>query len=280
MSAPRFELDRRAQPGRAVRAMAVARLDYAIGGLAAGDALGVHEARKVCKQLRGLLRLVQPQLGGAYRDENARLRDAGRALSKGREATVLVETADALFARDAELAEVARLVRRRPRPRGDLPLLEARAQLEAARRHAADWPLRDLSAGDLLVRLLAGYRRARRGWREARRRPTVLVLHEWRKQAKYHGYQCALVAPLWPAARARIPQLKKLSDVLGRHHDLHVLAMALRRNAVTHVPPELARLARRRIGGEQGHAARQALKLGRALFMKEPMAWLEAPYVA
>lgn len=277
MSAPRFELDRRAAPGRAVRTVALARLDYALAGLAAGDANAVHEARKVCKQLRGLARLVRPQLGGLYVDENIRLRDAGRALSKGREATALVETADALFARDAELAEVARLIRRRPRPRGDLPLRQARAQLEAARRHAADWPLRDLSAGDLVVQLVAGYRRARRGWRAARRRPTVLVLHEWRKQAKYHGYQCALVAPLWPAARNRIPPLKALSDVLGRHHDLHVLALALRRNAGTHVPPALARLARRRIAGEQVHAARQALKLGSALFARAPMAWLEAP---
>ena len=277
MSAPRFELDRRARPGSAVRSVAVARLDYAIAGLAAGDASGVHEARKACKQLRGLLRLVRPQLAGAYRDENLRLRDAGRALSRGREAAVLVETADALFAGDAELAALAPLIRRRPQPDMAGALREAQQRLAAARQHAAAWPLGDLSAGDLMVGLLAGYRRARRGYAQARRRPTVLVLHEWRKQSKYHGYQCALLGQVWPALRARIKPLKAQSDLLGRHHDLHVLTLALRRNAGTGVGQELARIARRRIAGEQAHATREALKLGKALYVREPMDWLSAP---
>jgi CHAD domain-containing protein len=276
-SAPKFELNPRLRPAGAARAVALAQLDHALHGLAHGDPDAVHEARKVCKKLRALLRLVRPFLGRAYRAENARLRDVGRALSQGREAAVLVETADALFGSDDALEPLAERIRERPHPETGVSLRDAQQLLQTERRRVAEWPVRELSAGSLMAGLLGGYRRARAAYRQARRGPTALALHEWRKQAKYHGYQSALVSPLWPDARTRVDRLKKLSDLLGHHHDLHVLAMLLRRQGATLGSAALLKKARRKISGAQREDAQGAFKLGKLLFGQRPLAWLAVP---
>ena len=50
----------------------------------------VHEARKCCKKLRALLRLVRPAISArTYRDENTAFRDAARPLTAVRDAKVL-----------------------------------------------------------------------------------------------------------------------------------------------------------------------------------------------
>jgi CHAD domain-containing protein len=276
-AAPPFRLSPRVQPAEAARAVALAQLDYALHGLERGDAEAIHEARKACKKLRALLRLIRPFLGRAYRSENTRLRDVGRKLSRGREAHVLVETADAIFGGDDRLDELAERIRQRPHPATAVSLREARTLLHAARERAAEWPIRQLSAGSLIVGLVLGYRRARQGWHTARRHPSApLAFHEWRKAAKYHGYQSALVGPLWPEARSRARRLDKLSDLLGEHHDLHVLTVALRRLQPGLGSDELLALARGRIRERQHALAAASLELGALLFRHKPLEWLEA----
>ena len=278
--APAFELDPRLPPARAVHRVATAQFDRALAALTRRDAAAVHDTRKVCKKLRALLRLIRPMLGRAYLAENARLRDTGRVLSRGREAVVLVETADRLFGADAGLAPLAQCIREWPHPETAVPFQEARDLLETGRRSAAGWPIRRLSAGNLMIGLLAGYRRARRAYQQARRSPTPLALHEWRKQAKYHGYQAALLSRLWPDARSRVNRLKKLSDLLGEHHDLHVLAMQLRRRKAGIACPERLPAARKRIRDAQAECTKEALALGKLLFVAGPLAWLEGPVAA
>ncbi len=65
------------------------------GGQKRGEA--IHEARKSLKKIRGALRLVQPELGRVYRDENTRMRDLGRQLSEIRDATAIIEVFDGLI---------------------------------------------------------------------------------------------------------------------------------------------------------------------------------------
>src|SRR5579871_6140946 len=56
----------------------------------------IHEARKNIKKIRGVLRLMQPELGEVYRTENIRFRDIGRQLSQFRDAGAMIETFDEL----------------------------------------------------------------------------------------------------------------------------------------------------------------------------------------
>src|SRR5262249_19554178 len=74
----------------------------------------VHELRKRCKKVRGLLRLVRPALGDTYAIENAHFRDAARSLSPLRDAHTALVAYDALLdhyrgeVRRASLAAVRR----------------------------------------------------------------------------------------------------------------------------------------------------------------------------
>ena len=56
----------------------------------------IHEARKNIKKIRGVLRLVRPQLGEVYTQENIHFRDIGHLLSEFRDAGAILETFDAL----------------------------------------------------------------------------------------------------------------------------------------------------------------------------------------
>ena len=69
-----------------------ARTAHAGGGPSEEDP--VHEARKSCKKIRAILRLVRDHIGSdVYASENRIFRDIGRALSSARDGTVLLETA-------------------------------------------------------------------------------------------------------------------------------------------------------------------------------------------
>src|SRR5579864_4999680 len=54
----------------------------------------IHEARKSVKKVRGVLRLMRPQLGRTFTVENTHFRDIGRQLSAFRDAGAMLETFD------------------------------------------------------------------------------------------------------------------------------------------------------------------------------------------
>jgi len=59
----------------------------------------IHQVRKRCKKLRGLLRLVRPGFERTYQGENKTFRDAARQLSGIRDVAALIETYDMLLGR-------------------------------------------------------------------------------------------------------------------------------------------------------------------------------------
>lgn len=266
-AAPRLRLDPRLAPGAAVRRLALSQLDHARAGLARGDTRGIHEARKSCKKLRALLRLVRGELGAAYPTQNRRLRDTARALSPLREAAVLRATARSF---GIGLTTGGR-------PPDTTAALRRALRLTAARRRAIDrWALEDVSRESLAAAVTAGYRRARRSAKQARRRPRPAVLHEWRKQVKYHRYQCEAAAPLWPGLARRVRALEVLGEALGRHHDVEMLAQELRRHPLRAGNADLVFRTVRRMRREQARLAARALRAGQRLFAEPARAWLDA----
>jgi len=76
-----LQLDETVEDG--LRRIAVELIDDSIGWLDRSDRApdaAVHEVRKDCKKLRGLLRLVRPAAPALYRAENRIFRDAARPL--------------------------------------------------------------------------------------------------------------------------------------------------------------------------------------------------------
>jgi len=275
----RFERDASVQKN--LRRIALAQIDGAVAsiddhGLASG--LVVHEVRKSCKKLRGLLRLVRPAFD-FYARENAALRDMASALSPLRDAAVLIETYDALM--DAHDGTVERAtfapVRRRLTLRqkaldrddsgADRKLGEARDQLLAMRMRAGQWKLSGDDFSALQHGLAKTYKRARKAMKEADRSRDADAFHDWRKLVKYHGYHARLMEPVWPAAmQAHRQCADALNDILGQHHDLAVFEDALRETAAElRDAVDLAMLSAM-IGQRQAALAERAFVTGARLF--------------
>ena len=261
-AAPRFRLDPRVPPARAVRRLSLELLDHALTHARRGDARGIHEARRACKRLRALLRLMRSGRSKAYRTENRRLRDAARALSPQRDADVLRATARSVG--------LGLAVGTSPSGGSRAPAARAVQLLQAQRRAVGRWPSDALSRAALEAAVVEGYRRARRAGRQARRRPRADLLHEWRKQVKHHCHQCEAVATLWPHLLQRARALDDLGEILGRHHDVEVLALALQRQPHRFGAPEAVLPAARRLRREQEHLAARALRAGAKLFRDDP----------
>jgi len=234
-----------------VRRIAMELIDDAVAQVEAPDRdrhEAVHEVRKDCKRLRGLLRLIRPQVPDLYKAENAFFRDAAASLSGLRDAEAALESYDALL--DAFRDEVDRqalgparaaLTRHKHHLAENAADLDDRlatfaAQMREARQRVSDWdlpsdddPERGGSGFKLLGPGLAKtYGRGRDALQAAYDDPSVESFHEWRKRAKYLRYHMRLLRPAWPRLLRRTrSEIKTLSDLLGDDHDLAVLEQLL-----------------------------------------------------
>ncbi|WP_192036396.1 CHAD domain-containing protein [Halomonas sp. YLGW01] len=218
----------------------------------------VHQVRKRMKMLRGLLRLMRDVMpSDMYRQENAALRDAARALAGLRDTQVRIETFDRLVPPDTlatsalHLAPVRQaLVTARDRRLTATPHPEegeaatltqlgaARAELEAMHERLPGWRLKGKGFTAVAGGLENVYARGRKAYTQAYTKSYAQayasgddrLFHEWRKQVKYHWYHVRLLESLWPVAmRARARSLEALGDRLGEDHDLTVLRAELPR---------------------------------------------------
>lgn len=248
----------------------------------------VHQLRKRCKKLRGLLRAFRPALGATYQYENACFRDASRTLSDVRDAQSLVMTLDALtshysralapgFARPVR----ARLVAWRGEAADAANDLDDRLQavrhaFEQARRRSADWSLSEPGFAAIAGGLRKTYGRGRKAMAEAIENPSAEAFHDWRKSSKDFWYQQRLLRPVWPAiVKQQCRAASKLSDLLGDEHDLAVLADTLMGASeefddVVEMDVLLGLAQRRRLALRQ-----QAQSLGERVFAEKPNALVQ-----
>lgn len=255
----------------------------------------VHEVRKNCKKLRGLLRLVRPAMGDAYRPANVTFRDAARQLSSIRDAHALLETYDDLVAAvqasgtdvtamaDRDLGDVFLEVRDGLATRaaaasvtvvdGDDSIDAARDLIASGRDQIDRWPL-DNDVAVVEGGLTRTYRRGRKRMRECMMRPTDRLLHQWRKRAKYTWYHVRLLRDAAPSVlKPLIGRLHDLSDVLGDDHDLAVLVDQLRAephvfggDAVVATTVQVVEVVREDL-------QQRALRLGPRLYAEPPEAF-------
>lgn len=248
----------------------------------------MHEARKDLKKLRALLRLVRDAIDDeAYARENARYRDAGRALAGARDAQVKLETIEALRADDPrapaasairaylEALESERDAHGRPGAGRDATTARAVSEIEAGRTALAGWA--PAASGWELVAggLARGYRRGRNRLDETRTDPSAEHVHEWRKRVKDLWYHLRILRPLWPQPiDAAAEEAHRLSEYLGDHHDLAVLAADARaRRDLFAREQELESLlaaAERR----QSELLGAALALGERVYAERPKAFV------
>ena len=265
----------RAAAGRAEKALERLR-ESGAGEIDTAEA--VHGSRKDLKKLRTVLRLLRDGLGEKrYRRENARFRDAARALSATRDAEVKLATLEALAERVPGLPEDAvgswHKILGRDREAAtnaarDQPLVAAAtAQVEAGLEEIRAWNLAGNSWKTIGPALTRTYRRGRKA-RKAAEGGEEADFHEWRKRAKDHWYELRLLSDAWPGPLGAIAEeAHQLSELLGGHHDLAVLREDLRERRLGEEETQALQAA---IGRRQEELSAEALALGRRLYAERP----------
>jgi len=238
-----------------IRRIALKRIDIALAQLTNPDFnrdQAVHDARKTCKRLRAILRLVRDEVGYTYyRQENVRFRDASRLLSPARDSAVMIEALDSLIQRFQDLQEdneERQGLETAVFPFLPLPnnlfvslrekLLERHHQysrqvletdavpnfittFRAARLQVSRWPIQNEEFGMIASGLHRVYKRGRKRMATAQENTTAATLHDWRKRVKYLWYQLELIQPISPTALSQLADaLHTLSSHLGDEHDL------------------------------------------------------------
>jgi CHAD domain-containing protein len=251
------------------------------------QAEAIHEARKSVKKIRGVLRLVQPELDGAYRAEVARWRELGHSLAAFRDADAMVETYDNL--RKKYSGEI---------PRGALNSMRralVKRSKEAARSNrarevmqkvadgltegglrACQWPLKEEGFDAIGPGIERTFKRGAKAFRLASKLPTPVNLHDWRKRVKEHWYQIRLLEDRWTGKiKKRESRLKDLEDALGEDHNLVVLLNLIKQNSRLYGTPETLRLFRRLANRYQKELRKEALSLGEDIYKEKPSEFIK-----
>ena len=227
--------------GDAFRRIGVKQADKALddvvsAGRSTDNEEAIHDCRKGCKKLRGLIRLVRPALDAVtYHDANAAFRDAAHELSVMRDAHALLTTFDASVARsdgrrtDGTDAVRTELARRADEETGDADAFQRAADLLRTGRDLIVHADLDADGWDAVGGGLAKtYGRGRTALSVAHDDPAPDHFHELRKRAKYSWFHVRLVTSSAPVILGPLGrQLKQLADGLGDAHDLAVLGAQL-----------------------------------------------------
>lgn len=284
-----YRIDPRRNLGKEVHNLVIVHLDEAARTLEYrpdGLHAAIHVARKKFKLVRNLYRLFQTIDPDGCRRQNKRLRNIARDLSRLRDATALIETADHLAEHvlnedEGRVLANARsaLSARRERIAGTEMDLHATVTNAAALCRVAI-----AEAGILKTDATRGEaaRQLARGWSKsllcAKAAMNICegnghaeAFHDLRKAAQAYWMNLSLFRDLWPSAfTAKQTQAKSLADILGHENDLSVLT------ALIDEDPELfgdgvdqsfllAIIIRR-----QQHLRREALTLSKTVFSDSP----------
>jgi CHAD domain-containing protein len=247
----------------------------------------IHEARKSIKKVRGVLRLLDPQLNGTSRGESVRLRNAGRKLSRFRDAGVIIETFDELLEKhqgDLEkrgLNSIRRVLLKRKNA------AERRAHIQqvldttaASLRKTGDrigkWPLPVDGLPSLEPALEAAYRRSQEAMAKVRKDPRTANYHEWRKRAKDHWYQVRLLESHWTAPmRDYEKRLKQLEAHLGDEHNLVVLRETVQAHPSLYGTEQDIRLFLKVLKKYQKELRAAALEAGAHIYKDKPKHYVQ-----
>lgn len=277
-----FRLKRHEPVDASARRIAIEQIDRALDDSHGSDPdQGVHEVRKRCKKLRGLLRLVRDGLA-EFKDEDHVIRDIARHLAPSRDAAVRLELFHALINEGVvDESSTESLGRRLEDDAGsaaadapDAPqrLADIGYALTRLRDRAASWTLPQNGFGAIRDGLARTYTSARDAMDAAAAHPTTETLHTWRKHAKYHWHHMSLLRSIWPdEMAARRHAANALSEHLGDEHDLAELDAYL---AAVDVDPTTT-LVRESIAGRRNALQQQALEIGLTLFAEKPKPFLQ-----
>jgi CHAD domain-containing protein len=285
MSSPAYRLKTGEDAAAGIQRIAAGRAEKALERLRGKGELAaaIHGTRKDLKKLRSLLRLVRDKLGKkTFKAEDRRYREIGRALSGSRDTEVKLETLLALRHRfddlpggpaerwegmlETERDELATAVVNETAGK----IGQAAEAIEAGQEAIRHWSLETDSWALVGSGLSRAYRHGREALRSVLAEPSTESVHDWRKRAKDLWYQLRILREAWPGPLGETAnQAHDLTELLGDHHDLAVLAADLEARA------DLGdrRAFEAAIANRQAELLDAALEIGRRLYAEKPKAF-------
>lgn len=271
----------------AIRRIVAEELESAAGHLEGhGDPdrdEAIHEARKNIKKIRAVLKLMRPELAGAYAGENARFREIGRKLSAFRDAGAMLETFDQLSkkyrkdwgGRDVMASIRARLLEEKASHElasGVAEVLVAgAAELRSLQSQVEQWPLAAGGFNALAPGLEQTYQSGRRAMQSAVRKPVPERFHDWRKRAKDHWYHVRLLARMCGDALTFYQdQLKHLESCLGDDHNLAVLRLRIEHEPQAYGTEAAIQMFLATVEKHQTGLRSTAFAIGREIYQDKP----------
>jgi CHAD domain-containing protein len=246
--------------------------------------MAIHNARKDCKMLRGLLRLVRPAMKEDFSTIDESIRNAALRLSRLRDSVVMAETLQRLRKPDRESVteeEQAAIqsILAQPSAAGgigqnvqsqiDAFLTAMKAILE----QIPDWSFRKGLSEAARISFAKTYRRGFKRMKATRCLPSDANLHSWRKSVKYHEHQLRLLSSNWKGnAAKRIARLARLAQVLGDDHDLALIQEKLRASGEVDGGRRCSGVSQllRVIANRRARLQARAFILGKRLYRQHP----------
>lgn len=247
----------------------------------------IHEARKSVKKIRGVLRLLRPELGNTYSDENGRFRELGHRLSELRDAQAILVMFDAIaeeYAGSIEKNTLDAIHRGIESAKGEKErtigvaklIQDAIGTLRSNRKRVAQWPLQEDGFAALAPGLKLTYRRGRRALAKALSDPDPVNYHTLRKRVKDHWYHIRLLESLWTELQqARESSLHELETWLGDDHNLVVLCEQLQKEPDKYGGQQAVQVFLALAAERQKKLRDDSLALSRRIYEEKPRQFVE-----
>lgn len=263
------------------RRMAAEQCDGLCSDLVGSVAPDVHEARKRCKMLRALLRLVSGAIDRADFDIlDSNVREIGRRLGPARDAEVRRQTFERLLADHSDcdpqpfaavsraLNAEARAIRRRALSAQSLRRVVN--DIGAIRERLCGLELRQRGWTAIERGFHRAYARSRRPLRNNAAQGDK-ARHAWRKHVKTLWYHARLLHGICgKKMTAFADRLEPLGNLLGDDRDLALLAAHLSAHLLRHAPPRVREPLFALIEKSRSKLFATAKKEAALLFEKKP----------
>lgn len=249
----------------------------------------VHDVRRRLKELRAVAELLRNRLPHHGRSDRHLFRDAGRTLAAARDSKAAVEAFDRLREHYAEEWTPRQFMKIRValsrRLASELGTQDAHVPVDALvdalidalvveRRRVAAWPVDGMRQDELWDAIRRSYRRSRRAMSAAHDTKNPELLHRWRRRVKTHWYHAQLVTRAGLAQLdERAKALRKLSRILGNHHDLVVIDQLIEESPDEFGSPAYVKRFRGFVDRRMRKLEDDALSLGAELFEERTRAW-------
>lgn len=240
----------------------------------------IHQLRKRCKKMRGLLRIIRPQLkkSGVYDAQNQYFKETAKQFSAIRNKKMLEETFKKIVLkygldeiRYMQILKSIESIKVQSEISVQNHFASYRAEYERNKKNIKQYRLKKKNSKALDNGIKKGYKKAYKLKKKAYKTQSDKDFHLWRKWVKYHWYHMRLIKKNEKCVLCpRVKLSGMLADILGDEHDLSVL-----KSFVQDVKCENRVEFMGYLKQEQDVLRNRAEKMGDILFCKEKNDFIE-----